>query len=62
VRDEGEEEQAEGDEEMYESGTVAKESPIKIQDKKRQRKTGEEALTNNTEGSAGPLEGCRREQ
>jgi hypothetical protein len=50
------------DEEMGEPVNETKESPIKIQDKKRQKKAGEEELTSNVDGSAGPLEGYRREQ
>jgi hypothetical protein len=50
------------DEEMGEPVNETKESPIKIQDKKRQKKAGEEELTNNVDGSAGSLEGYRREQ
>jgi hypothetical protein len=50
------------DEEMGEPVNETNESPIKIQDKKRQKKAGEEELTNNVDGSAGPLEGYRREQ
>jgi hypothetical protein len=62
VPGEGEKEQVEADEEMEELGTDAKESPIKIQDKKRLKKTGEEVSTNNNDGSAGPLEGYHRDQ
>jgi hypothetical protein len=62
VPGEGEKEQVEEDEEMEEPGTVAKESPIKTQDKKRLKKAGEEECTNNIDGSAGPFEGYRREQ
>jgi hypothetical protein len=45
VPGEGEKEEVEGDEKMEELGTDAKESPIKIQDKKRLKKTGEEVST-----------------
>jgi hypothetical protein len=62
VPGEGEKEEVEGDEKMEELGTDAKESPIKIQDKKRLKKTGEEVSTNNNDGSAGPLEGYHRDQ